>query len=42
MYANKGIRCNGIAPGATATNIDASMKNLSEFDMSRTKLGQSL
>lgn len=28
MYANKGIRCNAIAPGATATNISASMKIL--------------
>lgn len=42
MYANKGIRCNAIAPGATATNIGASMKNLNEFGMSRTKLGQSV
>jgi NAD(P)-dependent dehydrogenase (short-subunit alcohol dehydrogenase family) len=40
MYANKGIRCNAIAPGATATNIGASMKNISEFGSSRTRLAQ--
>lgn len=40
MYAQKGIRCNAIAPGAVETNIASSMKNISEFGMSRTKLAQ--
>ena len=42
MYANKGIRCNAIAPGATATNIGASMKSVHEFGMSRTKLAHAV
>lgn len=42
MYVNKGIRCNAIAPGATATNISASMKNINEFGMSRTQLTQAV
>ncbi|WP_243354402.1 SDR family oxidoreductase [Bacillus litorisediminis] len=42
MYANKGIRCNAIAPGATVTNIAASMKNINEFGASRTKIPQSV
>ncbi|MBY3618954.1 SDR family oxidoreductase [Acinetobacter sp. CUI P1] len=42
MYANKGIRCNAIAPGATATNISASMKNINKFGMSRTQLTQAV
>ncbi|WP_419885446.1 SDR family oxidoreductase [Paenibacillus sp. B-A-8] len=42
MYANKGIRCNAIAPGATATNISASMKKINEFGMSRTQLTQAV
>ncbi|MGN8646459.1 SDR family oxidoreductase [Gracilibacillus sp. HCP3S3_G5_1] len=42
MYAQKGIRCNAIAPGAVQTNIQGSMKNISEFGMERTKLAQSL
>lgn len=37
MYAQKGIRCNAIAPGAVATNISASMKNINQFGMERTK-----
>lgn len=40
MYAQKGIRCNAIAPGAVKTNISASMKNISEFGMERTKVVQ--
>jgi NAD(P)-dependent dehydrogenase (short-subunit alcohol dehydrogenase family) len=40
MYANKGIRCNAIAPGGVATNIVASMKGVSEFGMERTKAVQ--
>ncbi|MCM3628503.1 SDR family oxidoreductase [Paenibacillus glycanilyticus] len=40
MYAQKGIRCNAIAPGATMTNISASMNNINEFGASRTKVTQ--
>ncbi|WP_100011587.1 SDR family oxidoreductase [Lentibacillus sediminis] len=40
MYAEKGIRCNAIAPGGVETNIGSSMKNVSEFGMSRTKAAQ--
>lgn len=40
MYAQKGIRCNAIAPGAVATNISASMKNINQFGMERTKVVQ--
>lgn len=42
MYADKNIRCNGIAPGAVATNISASMKNISEFGARRQSLGMPL
>lgn len=42
MYANKGIRCNAIAPGATATNISNTMKNVSELGASRTQLSQAV
>lgn len=40
MYAQKGIRCNAIAPGATMTNISSTIKNVSEFGASRTKVTQ--
>lgn len=40
MYAQKGIRCNAIAPGATMTNISSTMKNINEFGASRTKVTQ--
>jgi len=40
MYAQKGIRCNAIAPGATITNISSSMTNLNEFGASRTQVTQ--
>lgn len=40
MYAQKGIRCNAIAPGATMTNITASINNFNEFGASRTKVTQ--
>jgi len=40
MYAQSGIRCNGIAPGGVATNISASMKNISEFGFGRQQTGQ--
>lgn len=35
MYAQKGIRCNAIAPGAVQTNIGRSMTNINEFGMER-------
>lgn len=40
MYAQKGIRCNAIAPGATMTNIASTMRNVNEFGASRTKVTQ--
>jgi len=40
MYAQKGIRCNAIAPGATMTNIASTMTNINEFGASRTKVTQ--
>ncbi|ASS67534.1 SDR family oxidoreductase [Paenibacillus sp. RUD330] len=42
MYAQKGIRCNAIAPGAVMTNIQSSMKNMNEFGISRSQLSQGL
>lgn len=39
MYANSGIRCNGIAPGGVATNIQTSMTSVSEFGMGRQMTG---
>jgi len=42
MYAQNGIRCNAIAPGATITNIEATMENLNEFGTSRTQVAQSV
>ena len=39
MYADQNIRCNGIAPGAVATNISSSMGNVSKFGASRQQLG---
>lgn len=35
MYAKKGIRVNGIAPGSIETNIGSSMKDVSELGMAR-------
>ncbi|MFD1952974.1 SDR family oxidoreductase [Paenibacillus thailandensis] len=40
MYAQKGIRCNAIAPGGTATNIASSVTNFNEFGASRTQVAQ--
>ncbi|MNJ46069.1 4-formylbenzenesulfonate dehydrogenase TsaC1/TsaC2 [compost metagenome] len=40
MYAQKGIRCNAIAPGAVMTNITSSITNVDEFGASRTKVTQ--
>ncbi|MFC4618882.1 SDR family oxidoreductase [Camelliibacillus cellulosilyticus] len=42
MYANKGIRCNAIAPGGVETNIATSIKHFNEFGASRTGLGQAV
>lgn len=42
MYADKGIRCNAIAPGAVQTNIGSTMKDMNEFGASRTQKTQSL
>lgn len=42
MYAQKGIRCNGIAPGAVATNIGTSMTGINEFGASRQQLGMAI
>ncbi len=42
MYAQEGIRCNAIAPGAVETNISASMKNINEFGMGRSRLAQAV
>ena len=42
MYADKNIRCNGIAPGAVKTNIGSSMSNMSEFGAGRQSQGMSL
>lgn len=38
MYANTGIRINGIAPGGVETNIASSMTNISELGYSRQKV----
>ena len=42
MFSQKGIRCNGIAPGAVATNIGQSMKNISQFGMGQQQKGSAL
>lgn len=42
MYAQKGIRVNGIAPGAVATNISTSITNVSEFGLSRAGMTHQL
>jgi NAD(P)-dependent dehydrogenase (short-subunit alcohol dehydrogenase family) len=39
MYAQKGIRCNAIAPGSVETNIVSSMTNINEFGMGRVRPG---
>ena len=40
MYAQSGIRCNGIAPGGVKTNISASMTGISQFGAGRQQTGQ--
>lgn len=42
MYAQKGIRCNAIAPGGVNTNIGQSMSKPSEFGGSRATIGGSV
>lgn len=42
MYADKNIRCNGIAPGAVITNITSSMSNISKTGAARQSLGMAL
>jgi NAD(P)-dependent dehydrogenase (short-subunit alcohol dehydrogenase family) len=42
QYAEKGIRCNAIAPGAVETNIGASIGNPNQFGMSRAMKGMGL
>lgn len=42
MYAQKGIRVNGIAPGSVETNIAKSMTNISQFGMERSSLTHKL
>src|SRR5699024_3673933 len=42
IYAKKGIRVNGITPGAVETNISSGMENISEFGMERARLTQAL
>lgn len=41
QYANLGIRCNAIAPGAVSTNIGTTMSNPDEFGMERAMSGAS-
>lgn len=40
MYAESGIRCNGIAPGGVETNIGATMTNISKFGANRQATGR--
>ncbi|HIV82851.1 MAG TPA: glucose 1-dehydrogenase [Candidatus Salinicoccus merdavium] len=42
MYAKKGIRVNGIAPGSIETNIGSSMKDISELGMERAGMTHGL
>ncbi|GIN86223.1 3-ketoacyl-ACP reductase [Heyndrickxia sporothermodurans] len=39
MYAQKGIRCNAIAPGAVETSIASTMTNINQFGASRQQRG---
>lgn len=39
QYANKGIRCNAIAPGGVETNIGTTMNNPDQFGMERAMSG---
>ncbi|WP_214835671.1 SDR family oxidoreductase [Exiguobacterium sp. s36] len=42
MYADQNIRCNGIAPGAVATNIGSTMTNMSQAGFGRQQLGMAI
>ncbi|WP_404451937.1 SDR family oxidoreductase [Virgibacillus necropolis] len=42
MYAEKGIRCNAIAPGGVETNIASTIKGFNEFGASRTQRAQAV
>ncbi len=42
MYAQKGIRCNAIAPGGVETNIGSTMTNINEFGMGCTAPGMAV
>ena len=42
MYADQNIRCNGIAPGAVATNIGLTMTNMSQAGFGRQQLGMAI
>jgi len=42
MYAQSGIRCNGIAPGGVKTNISASMNGISPFGAGRQQTGSGI
>lgn len=42
MYADKNIRCNGIAPGAIMTNISSSMTSISQTGATRQSLGMAI
>lgn len=42
MYAEQGIRCNAIAPGAVATNIGASMTGINPFGSGRQQQGMAI
>ncbi|QHS23330.1 SDR family oxidoreductase [Virgibacillus sp. MSP4-1] len=42
MYADKGIRCNAIAPGAVETNISSSMQGASEAGLKRAGMTHGL
>lgn len=41
QYAKEGIRCNAIAPGPIATNINATMTNINERGAARCRTGMS-
>lgn len=42
MYAQKGIRCNAIAPGAVETNIGSTITNPNQFGTSRSYAGMAI
>jgi NAD(P)-dependent dehydrogenase (short-subunit alcohol dehydrogenase family) len=41
QYADKGIRCNAIAPGGVATNIHTTFTNVSQYGMGKATAGAS-